>query len=167
MIYYETILFFFIALTIAPIIVGLLFKNKYIRYFCWLMSIPFLSMTISTIRKHSSDINKQTSTFLGIYQIDTIKSVYKNGFLTNYHGLTLKVNSNNSFVFSDTSIFLSKKGTWKFYDTEDGGFVRCRFPNSSYETEVFAGNNFWGFQQDCFRNGCCGDVIYFKKVKNN
>jgi hypothetical protein len=167
MIYYGTILFLFIALTIIPIIVGFLFKNKYIRYFCWLMSIPFLAITISTIQKHSSDIDKQTSTFLGSYQIDTIKSIYKNGGLTNYQGLTLKVNSNNSFVFSDTSLFLSKNGTWKFYDTEDGGFVRCRFPNSTYETEVIAGNNLWGFQRTCFKNGSDGDVIYFKKIKSN
>jgi len=131
------------------------------------MSIPFLSMTISTIRKHSSDIDKQTSTFLGSYQIDTINSVYKNGVLSNYHELTLKVNSNNSFVFSDTSIFLSKNGTWEFYDTEDGGFLRCRFSNSTYETEIIAGNNSWGFQQNCFRNSSNGDVIYFRKVKNN
>ena len=125
MIYYGTILLFFIALTVVPIVVGFLFKNKSIRYFCWLISIPFLSMTISTIRKHSTDIDKQTSVFLGNYIIDTNKSVYKNGDLTNYQTLTLKVNSNNTFIFSDTSFFLSKKGTWKFYDTEDGGFIRC------------------------------------------
>jgi hypothetical protein len=167
MIYYGTILLFFIALTILPIILGFFFKNKYVRYFCWLMSIPFLSMSISTIRKHSTDIDKQTSIFLGSYQIDTKKSIYKNGDLTNYQGLTLKINSNNSFVFNDTSIFLSKNGTWEFYDTEDGGFVRCRFPNSTYKTEVFVGNDLWGFQQSCFRNGSNGDIIYFRKVKNN
>lgn len=130
------------------------------------MCIPFLSMTISTIRKHSSDIDKKSSVFLGSYIIDTSKSIYKNGTLTNYQTLTLKVNSNNSFVLSDTSFFLSKKGTWKFYNTEDGGFVRCRFPNSNYETEVLAGNGLWGFQQSCFRGGSNGDVIYFKKVNN-
>ena len=167
MIYYGTILLFFIALTIVPIIAGFFFKNKYVRYFCWLMSIPFLAMTISTISKHSSDIDKQTSPFLGNYQIDTSKSIYKNRDLKNYHRLTLKINPNNTFVFSDTSIFLSKNGTWEFYDTEDGGFVRCRFPNITYETEVFAGNELWGFQQSCFRNGSNGDVIYFKKTKDN
>jgi len=149
----------------VPVIAGLFFKNKYVRYFCWLMSLPFLAITISTIRKHSSDIDKQTSEFLGNYRIDTSKSVYKNGDLTNYQELTLKINSDNSFVFSDTSIFFSKKGIWKFYSTEDGGFVRCRFPNSNYETEVLAANDLWGFQQNCFRNGSNGDVIYFKKVK--
>lgn len=166
MIYYGTFLLFFIALTIVPIIVGFFFRNKYIRYFCWLMSIPFLSMTISTIYKHTSDIDKQTSIFLGRYYIDTSKSVYKNGNLRNYLKLTLEVKSDNSFVFNDTSFFLSKKGTWKFYDTEDGGFVRCSFPNSGYETEVLVGNDFWGFQQSCFRDGSNGDVIYFQKVKN-
>lgn len=114
MIYYGTILLFFIALTIVPIVVGFLFKNKYIRYFCWLISIPFLSLTNSTIRKHSTDINNQTSDFLGNYIIDTSKSVYKNGNLTNHQKLTLKVNSNNTFLFSDTSFSFQKKARGSF-----------------------------------------------------
>ncbi len=74
------------------------------------------------------------------------------------------VNSNNTFEFSDTSMFPSKKGSWKFYSTEDGGFVRCSFPDRTYETLVFAGGDYWGFQHDCFRNGSNDDVIYFKKL---
>jgi hypothetical protein len=163
MIYYETLLFFFILLTIAPIIVGFIVKNKPIRYFCWLISLPLLFLTISTINKHSSDVNKQTSIFLGSYKIDTSKSVYKFGTLAMYQRLTMTVNSNNTFEFSDTSMFPSKKGSWKFYSTEDGGFVRCSFPDRTYETLVFAGNDYWGFQHDCFRNGNNDDVIYFKK----
>ncbi len=73
------------------------------------------------------------------------------------------VNSNNTFEFSDTGMFPSKNGSWKFYSTEDGGFVRCSFPDRTYETLVFAGDDYWGFQHDCFRNGNTGDVIYFKK----
>lgn len=130
------------------------------------MSLPFLFITISTIRKHSSDVNKQISKFLGSYQIDTSKSVYKVGSLTNYQSLTMIVNSNNTFEFNDTSMFPSKEGKWKFYSTEDGGFVRCSFSDRNYETLVFAGNDYWGFQPNCFRNGSNNEVIYFKKVDN-
>jgi hypothetical protein len=128
------------------------------------MCLPFLGITISTITKHSSDVEKQTKRFLGLYQIDATKSIYKVGGLEKYQGLSMSVKPNNSFVFSDSSMFPSVNGTWKFYSTEDGGFVRCSFPGMAYETLVFAGNGFWGFQQGCFRNGSSGDVIYFRKV---
>ena len=82
-------------------------------------------------------------------------------------GLTMTVNSNKTFAFSDSSMFPSLKGTWKFYATEDGGFVRCTFPDRSYETLVFAGNGFWGFQHDCLINGSNNDVIYFKRADNS
>jgi hypothetical protein len=163
MIYYETLLFFLIVLSIIPLIVGFLFKNRAARYFWWLISLPFLSITVLTIHKHSSDIDKQTKEFLGEYHLDTNISIYKHGDLTTYRGLTLNINSDKSFVFGDTSVFLSVKGTWKFYSTEDGGFVRCRFPNSTYETEVIAGGGLWGFRQRFFKNGSDGDVIYFRK----
>jgi hypothetical protein len=87
------------------------------------MCLPFLGITISTISKHSSDVDKQTGRFLGVYQIDTTKSVYKNGDLSKYSKLAMTVSSNNSFVFNDSSMFPALKGTWKFYSTEDGGFV--------------------------------------------
>jgi hypothetical protein len=154
---------FFILLTIAPIIVGFIVKNKAIRYFCWLISLPLFFLTISTINKHSSEVSKQTSMFLGSYKIDTSKSVYKFDTLAKYQSLTMIVNSNNTFEFSDTSMFPSKKGSWKFYSTEDGGFVRCSFPGRTYESLVFVGDDYWGFQHDCFRNGNNYDVIYFKK----
>ncbi len=101
---------------------------------------------------------------LGTCKIDTAKPVYKFSTLVNYQRLTLTVNSNNTFELSDTSMFLSKKGSWEFYSTEDGGFVRCSFPDRTYETLVFSGNDYLGFQHDCFRNSSNGDVIYFKKA---
>ena len=155
---------FFIILTVIPIIIGLFIRNKPIRYFFWLISIGPLSLTISTINKHSSDVDRQTSVFLGNYVIDTSKSVYKMGTLKKYQKLTLTVNSNNTFQFDDTSMFPSKNGKWKFYSTEDGGFVRCRFSNEKYETEVFAGDGLWGFQQSSFENSSTGDIIYFRKI---
>lgn len=127
------------------------------------MCIPFLFLTISTINKHSSDNKKYTNQFLGKYKIDFQKSVYKNGDLTNYKNLTLTVNPNNTFVFNDSSIFPSKKGRWRFYSTEDIGFIRCSFPEMSHEIEVFAGDSLWGFQNGCFRSGTSGDIIYFRK----
>ena len=130
------------------------------------MCLPFLGITVSTIRKHSSDVKKQTREYLGLYQIDTAKSIYNSGDFSRYRNLAMTVYSNNTFVFSDSSMFPSLKGTWKFYATEDGGFVRCTFPTLTYETLVFAGNGFWGFQEGCFKNGSNNDVIYFKKKDN-
>ena len=157
----------FILLTIILIIVGFIARIKFIRHFCWLISLPFLFLAISTINKHSSDVEKQTSMFLGSYKIDTSRSVYRFSALTKYQDLTMTVYLNNTFVFSDTSMFLSKSGHWKFYSTEDGGFVRCTFSGRSYESLVFAGNDYWAFQHGCFRNGANDDVIYFKKRKEN
>ena len=73
------------------------------------------------------------------------------------------VKPNNTFEFSDTSMFPSRNGIWKFYSTEDGGFVRCGFSDRKYESLVIANGEFWGFQHDCFQNGNNDDIIYFKK----
>ena len=163
MIYYETLVLFFILLGIIAIIIGFVVKNRLIRFFFWLLSIPVLFLTISTINKHSYAINKQTSVLLGTYKIDTSKSVYRYNTLTNHQNLTMIVKPDKTFEFSDTSMFPSKKGTWKYYPTEDGGFVRCSFSDWKYESLVFTNGGFWGFQHGCFRNGKNDDIIYFKK----
>jgi hypothetical protein len=163
MIYYETLVLFFVLLGIIAIIIGFVVKNRPIRYFFWLLSIPVLFLTISTINKYSYAANKQTSLFLGTYKIDTSKSVYRYYTLVNHQNLTMIVKPNKTFEFSDTSMFPSKNGSWKFYPTEDGGFVKCGFSDRKYESLVFANGEFWGFQHDCFRNGKNDDIIYFKK----
>lgn len=167
MINYETLLIFLIILTIIPLVAGFYFKNKTARYFSWLMSIPFLSITISTINKHSEDINKQTQKFIGLYRIDTIKSMYKAEDLSKYQNLEMVVNPDQSFVINDTSIFLFQKGSWEFHDTEDGGYVSSIFPSILDNASVYVGNNLWGFSYRCLKKGDVNDVIYFRKVKDN
>jgi hypothetical protein len=163
MIYYETLVLFFALLGIAAIVIGFVIKARYIRYFIWLLSVPLFILAISTINKHSYAVNKQTSVFLGTYKIDISKSVYEYNTLANHQNLTMIVKPNKTFEFSDTSMFPSKKGTWKYYPTEDGGFVKCSFSDRKYESLVFTNGNFWGFQHDCFQNGKNDDILYFKK----
>ena len=164
MIYYETLLFLFILLAVIPVIVGSIVRSKPIRYFCWLLSLPFLLMTLSTIQKHSADIKKQTSKFCGTFILDTSKSKYDNIDLGKHKNLLLKVTQDKSFFFvGDTIPFIKQYGSWKFTDNEDGGYLECFIEAKQISAFISIDNQVWTFKSDCLRNSVGTDIIYFKR----
>lgn len=166
MIYYETLIFFFCLLTIIPIVIGLLVKNKPVRYFFLLISILFLILTISTIRTHSANIKKETDKFCGSFKIDIRKSKFDKVDLTKQQNLMLKVTPDNKFYFiGDTILFIKQAGTWKYTDNEDGGYLECFFNSKRINAYRSYNNQVWIFQSDCLRNSLVSDIIYFNRLE--
>ena len=113
MIYYETLVILFFGVAIVPFIVGFLFKSKSIRYFCWSMGMLLLFLPISTIIKHSSDIEETTSQFLGVFKVDKERSIYLGEKLKNVKDIKLAVTSDETFMLiGDTFPFIADSGTW-------------------------------------------------------
>jgi hypothetical protein len=141
-------------------------KNKPIRYFFGFISIPFLILTISTIRKHSADIKKETSKFCGTFKIDIGKSKYDKVDLTKRQNLILKVTTNNKFCFiGDTISFIKQTGTWKYTDNEDGGYLECFFDLKRINAYRSYDNRVWTFQSDCLKNSLTSDIVYFNRIE--
>lgn len=134
-----------VFLGIILLIVGFLFKNRWIviRYLLWIPALLLFCFSFWINYNHNSKLKKYEKELTGVFKINLERSNLRGYSPEKYNTLTLVVRDDNTFEVSPAVPFIKvDKGNWSFKDFELSSAV---LEGDNDEEYVNATGDYWQF----------------------
>ena len=153
-----------LVLTFLLLVVGLVFSRKWksVRGIVWtLTGVSFICYCAMSFN-HNRVLTTVEKEIVGLYLLDTTKSLYHSKKLEDNINAVLRVKMDNTFEVSiELPFFYSRKGSWTYFDNGDMSGIRGKFDKSGEEFEIYDIHSSMSFSDFYLKNADKGDEIVF------